>query len=121
MTTKIPTIKLTNSGSACSAELAARAKHGRKKAKLKEYTDKARKAKKRDLAVGDDGSSNYSETANKYSTRFAKDPLKIVKVNGSQIVVLDSMVKNTKETHPTSKSISELRHLLPQKTTILQP
>jgi hypothetical protein len=88
MRTKIPTIQpaKVKDGSRMDAEV--RNKDSSEKAKTKEYTDKTRHAKTRNLAVGDEVLVTQKRK-NKYSTQFGKDPMKIIKINGSQIILED--------------------------------
>lgn len=86
MRTKIPTIQLAKIKDAIDSEV--RKKDGSEKAKAKEYIDKTRHAKSRNLEVGDEVLLTQKRK-NKYSTQFGKDPMEITKINGSQIILVD--------------------------------
>lgn len=59
------------------------------KQKGKEYADTRRHAKPKDIQPGDYVLVQQKHQ-NKFSTTFHKDPIKVIKVNGSQIVVKDN-------------------------------
>ena len=65
-----------------------RKKDEEEKEKAKEYTDKKRKASPRKLQVGD-RVLVAQKHRNKFSTKFQPDPMKITKINGTQIVLED--------------------------------
>ncbi len=69
-------------------ETTIRKKDEEEKEKAKEYTDKKRKASPRKLQVGD-RVLVAQKHRNKFSTKFHPDPMKITKINGTQIVLED--------------------------------
>ncbi len=69
-------------------ETTIKKKDEEEKEKAKEYTDKKRKASLRKLQVGD-RVLVAQKHRNKFSTKFQPDPMKITKINGTQIVLED--------------------------------
>jgi hypothetical protein len=89
MRTKIPTIQPAKVKDGSRMDSEVRNKDSSEKAKAKEYTNtETRHAKTRNLAVGDEVLVTQKRK-NKYSTQFGKDPMKIIKINGSQIILED--------------------------------
>ena len=86
MRTKIPTIQPVKIKDAIDSKV--RKKDSSKKDKAKEYIDKTRHTKPRNLAVGDEILVTQKRK-NKHSTQFGKDPMEITKINGSQIILVD--------------------------------
>jgi hypothetical protein len=90
MRTKIPTIQPAKVKDGSRMDSEGRNKDSSEKAKAKEYTDKTR-----NLAVGDKVLVTQKRK-NKYSTQFGKDPMKIIKISGSQIILEDRHGKQQK-------------------------
>ena len=82
--TKIPSIQLCDLAS--DSEL--RKQDTIAKAKAKNYTDKTRYASHRTLQIGDQVLVTQKRQ-NKYSTRFNKNPMTILKILGSQLILQD--------------------------------
>lgn len=81
--TKLPSI-----ASQSTAETQVRKTDKEEKEKSKEYTDSKRKAKPRNLKVGDKVLVTQKHK-NKFSTKFLPNPMEIIQVNGTQIVLKD--------------------------------
>ena len=83
--TKIPSIaRQSNQG----PDVQKKDKEEKEKEKEKKYTDAKRKAKTRNLQVGDKVLVTQKHK-NKFSTKFCPDPMEIIQVNGTQIVLKD--------------------------------
>ena len=65
-----------------------RKKDKEEKEKGKKYTDSKRKAKTRNLQLGDKVLVTQKHK-NKFSTKFCPDPMEIIRINGTQIVLKD--------------------------------
>ena len=83
--TKIPSIaRQSNQG----PDVQKKDKEEKEQEKEKKYTDAKRKAKTRNLQVGDKVLVTQKHK-NKFSTKFCPDPMEITLVNGTQIVLKD--------------------------------
>ena len=78
------------------------------KEKEKKYTDAKRKAKTRNLRVGDKVLVTQKHK-NKFSTKFCPDPMEIIQVNGTQIVLKDKNGLQHRRTHRMSSYIEKTR------------
>ena len=81
--TKLPSIARQSSD-----DTDVRKKDKEEKEKGKKYTDLQRKAKTRNLQVGDKVLVTQKHK-NKFSTKFCPDAMEIIRINGTQIVLKD--------------------------------
>ena len=80
--TKLPSVPTQKT----VADPIVRAKDAKEKVKAKAYADRKRHAFKRNLKIGDFVLVTQRHT-NKYSTKFHRNPMKIVKIHGTQIII----------------------------------
>ena len=83
--TKLPSIALQSND---VDDTDMRTKDKEEKEKAKEYTDSKRKAETRSLHVGDKVLVAQKHK-NKFSTKFHPNPMEIIQINGTQIVLKD--------------------------------
>ena len=82
--TKLPSVPAKKN----TKDSIVRSKDAKEKDKAKAYADRKRHASHRNLKIGDFVLVTQRHT-NKYSTKFHRNPMKIVKIHGTQIIIED--------------------------------